>query len=857
MKQHVWRDIGVTFLLTMVILALLYPDQFIHCSRRFMMSHDTELHEENLFMLVSHFFQGGVQLYDRFDHLSNIYNLMTAGLYSIADMILAAVYLVISPLSHFSGELLHQVYSIGFYTLAAVLRILGGYLLICKFTKNKVAIVVSLIFFNVFLSSQLINRGMHTNILYSYLPLVFYFIINFFEHYKLRDFLLAALVMAIAIANSPFFALSYFYLLVHFFVISMVIVTIFYLKKIPKTFQPASWRYSLSILAIIGGILLPYIVMNHYFKTDFFIADSGLNGTQGRLQGQGIQDYFNFPGRSYAHPLLLLIKTFDYQETRWGSNWMFVGFGAFFLVVMGAVLSRQKLKHAVIWLAVFLFSLNVPANPKDIFAFAHWINVLTNPFHFLDRSFHMSALLWYFSLVPLIALGVEAVLALVLKQHEKIYQDRVLIVCGIFAGLCGLFLYFGPAGFKRYLFIQSFFIIAFLLIFSQSKYLKHVFVAAVLGVGLLGVDFWALHHYINWDLDEQVQLKAQVYKNTMSDRPQILDYQNPKIFPQRIFYKTSLSEVDPPIKTNQNAYGAFYSYCPIPERYVRPSRIYDPRPMAFKDLGDDQANALYLQRNGRNVFFAPYAMDQAKVSMGDLLANNLDRQVVLVDQSVDNLTSPDVAVKPLSLPTQLKTDFELDVDAALKIRRGDAMLYFIDLPKSFPKHVATSLFTQDYAALELTIDAKRFEPAQGYLNHAYSFDVGNVKEGKVVLRLPVDVDIRGKKAQLTLKQFDDISSVWRNTHDAWGFNYKAPKDGWIVFQYPFDPKWRIQVDGKTQNLYRANKYYMTTFLTSGEHRILLQYWPQTLLRAMLLLSAILSIVGLVYVFWEGYRREQA
>ncbi len=864
MKAQVWRDIGWTFLITMGILVILYPDQFIHCSRRFMMSHDTELHEENLFTLVSYFFQGGVQLYDRFDGISNIYNMMTAGLYSVLDMLLAGIYLVISPFCDHSGQLLHNVYSIGFYTGGAILRLLGGYLLLGKFTRNRAAIMIALVYFNVFLVSQVMNRGMHTNNLYSYLPLLFYFILNFFESFKLKELCLAALVLVIAIANAPFFALSYFYILVHFFVISCLIVCCVYSLRPVKGCvtaaikgwrQPREWKYAMGIVAAIVLLLLPYALMNHSFKTDFFIANSGLNGTQGRLQGMGISDYFAFPGRSYAHPLEFLIKAFDFSETRWGSTWMFLGFSTFFLIVCGLILSRQRLKWTIVLLAIFLFSLNIPANPKDPFAFAHWLNVLTNPFHFLDRSFHMSALLWYFSLPPLIALGVESLLALVQKRDEVIHANRVSIVLGFFLGLTGLFLYMGPPLVHAYVLTQSLIVIIFITIFRSRHVLRTPWLAIFLAVFCIGIDLCALKHYVDWDLDSQVHLKAQSYRALMTQTPQVVDYQNPKIFPQRMFYKVDPDQVEPPIQTYQNAFGAFYSHMPLPQRFVRPAYLYEPRPMIFKDLYNDRANAAYLQKDGRVIFFAPYAMDEVKVFMGTLLANNMDRQVVLLDGRTPNLTAPSAIITPLPLPEAVTKNFVLDLNKARSFKRGALVELMIDLPRDFPAYVSTSIFTQDYFALELSVDNIKCAPVQGYLSQAFSFDVQNVKEGKAAVLLPASFDPKSKQVQLTLRQFNDITGVWRNTHDSWGFNYKAPVNGWLVFHYPYDPKWSIMVDGKKEILHKANGYYLAVHLNAGEHRILLEFWPGSILRPLLLISALLSIAVVFFVFWEGYRRE--
>ncbi len=751
---------------------------------------------------------------------------MTAGLYSVLDMILAGIYVLLSPLSDHSGSFLHQVYSVGYYTGAAVIRIMGGYLLLGKFTRSRAARIIALVLANVFLSSFLINRGMQVNNLYSYLPLLLYFVLNFFENFNLKDACLAALVMALAVSNSPFFGLSYFYLIVHFFMISCAAVYAYFAlkdgsKRRVLRREPAQWGYAAAVAAVIVILILPYALMQSDFKNDFFIANSGVNGTVGRLQAAGVDAYFSFPGRSYVNPGDFLTKSVDFTLTRWGSTWMFLGVGMLFLILSGLVLSRQRLKGVIVCLTVFVLSMNIPASKDSVPGFAHWINVLTNPFHFLIRSVHMSTLLWYLTLTPLIALGAEALIALAAGRREAIHAGRLYTFLGFFAGSCVLTACLSPGRVQGYVLLQGSLIVAIMLLLSAQKQ-KMKWAAALLGVILIAVELAALKNYVDEDLDVQVHLKPQVYSGVRSAEPILLDHQNPKVFPNRAYYKNSAQPVFPPAYTYQNTYGAYYSHYPLMERFLRSPSLYEPRPLVFKDLHRDGANATYLQKDGRMMFFAPYAMDDSRVRMEDLLSLGLERQVVLLPAGSPGMVPPDQAIVPQPMPAVRPQEFALDLKKAKRIQKGTNIEWHLTLPGSFPSYVTSTVFTQDQDDLQLWMGDRSLTQVQGGLVAPYSFDVQNIKEGKAVVLLPQGIDPSSAGLKLVYKRSDGIKEIWKNTHDAWGLTIEAPVDGWVVFHYPYDPKWKIIVDGRTEALYKADHYYLAVRVTKGEHRFLLK-----------------------------------
>ena len=100
-------------------------------------------------------------------------------------------------------------------------------------------------------------------------------------------------------------------------------------------------------------------------------------------------------------------------------------------------------------------------------------------------------------------------------------------------------------------------------------------------------------------------------------------------------------------------------------------------------------------------------------------------------------------------------------------------------------------------------------------------------------------------------------SVWKNEHDNMGINYHAPREGWLIFHYPYDNRWRLTIDDKPVKLYRVNQYFLGAPIKKGEHKILIQYWPDTWLRELIFISICLTIVTFLYLMLWGIRLENS
>ncbi len=808
-------------LLNCAALAVLYPEQLLWRNTRFMFVHDTEYLLENVFALVSHFYQGDIQLYNHFDGLNMAYNQLSWGLYTLSNVLTAAVYVLVSPLLTDSARGFHEIFSVVFYAVNVLLRTVGGYLLVRKFTSNLGIITLALLWLNVFLSSQFMNNGMMTNNLYGYFPLLMYFVLNFFERLRLKDFCCALLVMAIVVANSPLFALGYFYQVVHFLIISCVLV---YVCPAPGKFF-SRWREGLRkgmnlrnvgylILAGLasGLIVCPDVILAQSLQQDFYVHGSGLGGAEGRIKDALSADgYFNMPNRAYAQPADFLNALMDYSMCAWPWTWMFVGAGVIFVCVLGLVLSTHRVKYVVVAVTILLLLVNLPSRGDAWYSLAHWLNVFTNPFHFLLRSFHMSALLWPYVLLPLIAAGTQESRNLVQEPFRFSLARRIMaLLAVVVAGIIFIGAVEGPV--KPYALAGTVMFAGFCILMHLLKSQRHrLWTAGGLLIALLVMDLAAYRVYAAWGLSPDRVITPRVF-NIPVTNPLVVDYQNPEILPLRVFYRNNPAALEPLASSFHNSYGQYYRYHNFLECYSRPPSIYEPRPRVFKDLREN----------------------------GPLLNYMISRDRMMTFSGGDDA----LAVKV----------FELDLGQAKRISRRQFMEYRVQLPKSFPSYLSTSVFTADAGLISLKLDTYNLSPVQGALTQPADFDVNNIKKGYLLFAWPVQMS-PPTRAMLRIEAPPEITKLWRYTNDELGFDYAAKKDGILTIHYPYDAKWELIIDGQVTKLHKVQDAFLGIPLKQGQHKVLLRYWPHTPLRFLLGLSMLLVIGGWAFVVVQGLKEE--
>ncbi len=812
---------------------VIFTDLFWFRNQSFMWHHDAEIPFEDIFVLISNFFQGGVQLFDRYDGMNFAYNHLGHGLYTVANIVTACVYVVLSPFFIFPGEAYHGTYSLVFHATNILIRTLGGYILLRKFKLSPPVITIALVMLNTFLSSTM-YLGFVANNLYSYFPLLAYFILNFFETFRLKDFLSILLVLTIAVAGSPLLALGYFYQNLNF----LMIVCLGYALvanrfRLPlKGFSGLPMRKIIILLGMCALILIPSMFMIKLLGSDFYVEGSGLSGTQGRLSHMfNPAKYFAPKGETILPMSDFSFKTIDFTNAAWEKSWTFWGASVVILSWLGLVCCAYRQKYIFAITAALVLLTNTPLSPLSPLAIAHWINALTHPFSFLLRSYHMPVLLLPYVIFPLVAFGLQVSYDLIKgKSSPQLPWFTALCLAGLF-----LAAWFLPLSQKLYVGTMLGIALGFVYMLSGKGVAlggsQRAQAGALLMIIFFVIDAWALREYYNNNQyhgsprdrggylakNDGRHVKPYIYEGFEDPRPLILEYQNPKILPFREYFRILPTRTDPYLHTDHGHYGAFYRYMPL-ERYFVYLDIYMLRPKIYKD----------------------WALN---TDVYQSLAQN-QRVIGLAQSKVDGPWQ--------TLPERTKR-YDLSLAKARLVGKKDFKMYLLKLPAGFPKYESTAMFTLDRNRFMLLIEGKEFLPVQGALTEPFSFDVNNVKDGYLALSVPKGMELQQANAALTLTQSGDVLDIWKNTDDALGFTFLAGSDGWLNIRYPYDPKWQASVDGKPVPIKNVGGYFLGLPLTTGEHKVLLRYWPNSPLRLFIVLSVILTFLGLIYAFAAGLR----
>jgi hypothetical protein len=886
--------ITAAFSASFLLLSLVYPDIWLWHTRRLVIVHETMAPLESTFILVSHFFHGGIQLWDRFDQMNNAYFVLSNGVYGILNIITAAVFVVLLPFFSHPGEALYHVHLFVYYGLALSLRTIGGYLLLRKFTTDRGVIFVSLLYLNLIMTGYMMTPGIVTQAVFSFLPLLLYFILSFFEEWRLRPFLLSLAVMVLCFACSPLFTLGYFYQAVHFFLLACLISFLFQRGWRKLKGRPSAGQGALSNAAIFAAcvlVVLPYLFWAKSLFRDFYVAGSGIGDTQGRFNNIfNLAGYFNIQGKAFSNPMEFLGTSLDYTHNVWGSSWAFIGAGCLGFSLVGLVLSKDKRKH-IFWITILcLILVNTACFPENFSALSIWvrnghhfkdlplyfwvtvssvthgINVLTNPFSFLVRSFQMSALLVPMFFLPLMALGLEACRQLWRREEMDIYPKRAWALAALFAFI---FVWSSAGGtqalqvfnsssvgaLKPYVMTVSgalFLFILMIKIFPAQKMQAGWMILGVVFLMDLTAGMVNASVYPRYPWDQAVPTRLSPAFTSKAVMP---DYQNPLLLSWKEFMNTTSPMIGPVIYSWQCMYGAFYQFDNI-GRFFHPWSIYEPRPKMYRNLYPDTRIQVYLERNPRSIFFADYAFDLRYLSLTDIMQANLDRRVVIVDPKEYNKAFLKKAELVYVNGPAPENFYHLRLDAAKAKKEGSStgIDYIFDLPKDFPYYLSTTVFTGDYTSWRLTAGSRTLSPMQGKLTTPWTYDVQNFHHRKLTVRGPKDETLP-QAMELTVKLPEGIRQVWKNTYDDLGLTYEAPRSGWMVFQYPYDARWELNIDGRRVPVSQVNGYFIGAPITPGQHQVLLRYWPHTILRALILVSMVLS----VYLFWkvilDGLKRQ--
>ncbi len=855
-------------LINLVVAAWLYPEFFTHLDFRLVEGNETCAPMQGVFSLISQFYQGGLQLFDRYDLINGAYTQLSVGMYTPVYFLIALGYIILSPLVKQPALFFHHWEVFAYFTFGLLLRTFGTYLLAFYMTKSRLTAVITTVWVNCFCAIALIHLGgLSISMVHDYLPLLLFCLVYYWETRSFKAIVASVLVFLLAVNNGVLYGLGYFYQTLHLFLFDMLIIWFLFQRgRKPLLKDKINWNTVVKVAAVAFVILLPVWFWAQSLVHDFEMAGSGLGGTQGRFNRiYNPVAMMHDPLRYFVSAKDILSHAYDFTVSGWYLNATFVGITSIVLAVIGLTLAKHSYKYVFMTSAVMMGFLNVPSTQGGWMVWAHWIDTVTDPFCFLVRTFHMSLLLWYLTLAIPICLGVRACIAIVRQQFDKIYANRIDYLKGALLGLLAGSFFIPNPQIKNYAVDVLGLFLVFLIVFDTRKFSvsTRIRTAAVLFLVIMGIEFRALNTYIHtpsvdmnmmyWD---GLRIKPRIYQPMYSPAvPMVLDYQNPRVLPVRFFYRADSQVIFPLLVELEGMFGQFYGYMPLATRLAQEGSLYVPREKIFKGVDKDGLIQEYIHRDGRIMYMADAAIAPDPQKFAAILASHLDRRVVQAEGGHAELIQN---FKDLNLPAALpqnflRHDYAFTLEKARSRRRPEGMEYQWPLPKDFPKYLATGVLTPDVYLWHCLVNGRELLPAQGALVYPGTFDVNNLRDGYMTVLLSQDDVLGPEPLQLHVLTPAELKEVWRNTEDQFGLTYTAARDGWWVIHMPYDPHWQLFVDGLKTPVTQINHYFIGTPLSAGEHKILLSYWPESPLRALVLLSTLMAWAVMAFVFRTTYR----
>jgi hypothetical protein len=833
-KREVWRETFSVASLSFLLMCILRPEFFVAAQIRFTGGHDIEVPFTAAFMHAEYFMNGAVDLWNRFEQFNNSYLHLGGMIHSPIAVLEGALFAPFREFLTRPGEAFHHFHAIAYYFIACLVRTAGGVALLSLFGVGGLSRVICLVLLNTVMAGQT-YVGNLTGFTYSLCPLIIFFIeyLRRERQFVLVFWTLAALTTAFS--TTPLFALSYFYLPVHFLIFGQAILAAVEWYKSRTKKRTSShlpwkrWDLGLGALAIvwIGATNLKlFLVMAKTYS----LFGSGLNGTSGRF-GRALNPVAYFRGVMGGAPWHEFFKNvMNFEFNDWIHSWMYVGALTFGLSIVGLILSRRREKWVYAATVVLVILVQFDRQAFSIGHIAHVISAFTNPFSFLTVNFHMSSLFVFYFMLPLVAFGLEE-----LHARRGPPKTRKAMAIGVLICVAVFSVLENPKG-PAVLSVAVLAILITLLLFHRKD--------KQLSVGLLFMallmDLVGFRRFLQVTPYTNDKIQPRLFKGLEDSGPVVIDYQNPEAMPlpMHLYVGPERDLAGPESPSTDPMYpgpavyfvrsddpGAFFHtiFC---SRNFAKKRLYEQRHIQYVTADEDPILERHLTQHDSFIYHAQVALDADKHSLSELTTARVDdRAVLLKDSGAESPVGISSSLpKLISPPSPLALEkFALDVAAGTLRARPELVELDIPLPKEFPNWMNTTIFGRDRKTIRLKVDGKEYVAAQGHLIRPYTFDVGNVRTGFLVAALPT----AQTPASIVLEVDRDpiIKSVWRRTNDVIGLDYMAPSDGWLVMRNPYEEGWRATVDGARTPVHIANTTSMAVRVHRGLNKVLFEYKP--------------------------------
>lgn len=848
-----WVHVLLSTLLSWGVMCLVFPDLAVRHAVSFIRFADSEFNYCGVFAFLTNAYHGGIQLWSPYDQMPLAFYYLTGGMVTFGNVMFAGLYAVLSPLFDSPAEAYHTLYSIAYTIPSGFVRAAGCYLLLRRFIRSDALLLVLTVYGGTLLAPHY-YLGLNCANLYSFFPLLVHFALRMFERPNWTDLSLTLLVATVCVSGDALVGVGYFYQGVHLTLVPMAVwaLTTRRRQEAEASVRDGGWRGFALIAGLCALMILPWIYM---LMTNY--GDYEVMHDKTRFVGMRPFSPASYLSRSaqYAPQPEFLMRIINFRDNRWGDSWLFLGYGVVASWIIGAFVSKDRRRHIFIAAGLLFYLVNSPRQfgwtPSGV---AHWINATTNPFAFVARSFHMTgAFLLPWVVLPVAAMGLQA-----LFGKDGGNWIRRGLACAALAGFTfcagrGL-----GADVRSYLQLGLVLSVLLIVLSGLGKVPRRLRVSLlVLMIAVMAHrDASAMSEYMR-QVSDQVRTIPHHFKRKRP--PTFLDAQNPKILPYRDSYNREPLPTIPgyllvdPI----NMQGVFYRYVNL-RKFFAPLSEYRPRHRSYSALSSDPEVRGYVESRSELVARAVLAVPDEPDTLARIVRTGRQYDVIVVDRPAPEpyyTTQWPEALPRASFPREPeRSEIRLWHDGRPTMTPEGLRIYHYPLPAQVPKWLASGIFSEDRHHLEVACAGRKLVQAQGRLTLPFSYDLRNLRSDhlsvawigrdeprEVILRYPVS---GGGGAMINI----------RFSPDRLSYDYRMPWHGWMLMHYPYDPKWRLSVDGEVVPVYRANRCFMAVPLGPGEHRIDWVYWPGTPLRPLIALSVAISVVCTFGAITVGFKR---
>ncbi len=868
--KSITLQIAMAMVLAYGLGIIFFPERFWQFNATFVDYTDSMLSYAGAFFITNGLYHGGINLWDRYDQMPATFFHLNFAMYKFSNVLTAIAYVPFSWFVDHQAQFFHQLFSFIFITSTMIIRMVGLWALFGLFLEHQGVRVFATAYASVIYAPQFM-MGLSTNIIYALFPLMMFYWLRFIQTRRWQDLGVLILIWLYCVGSDLFCGLGYLYQSLHFLIVPGCVMMLWVsgwqwesLRGWGKSLAAdvklgLASSYRVKILVVISALLLMILTNAALVKWHYHDYEFGLD--QSRMKDPlSVSAYFKRPS-AWAPQEGIVKRSLDFTENRWSLDWLYQGPLFLSLVMIGAVVLKDRRKWVLLVCAGLYVLINSPRDATGLSALAHWINALSNPFKFLPRSMHMScALLLPFILMPLMAVGLQYLWALACRQGKFLPGIIGAVWLMVVMAVVGWLQLPHAAGLVTVITVSTLIVVILTGILIKPNALRMTVIIVLLG-GVLLADGWAMSQYVR-GLLATVLIKPRVLLADETVVPGILDYQNPRSMPYRAHFSlmrhtqedTYLSEA------GANAPGMVFRYTNM-MRYYQPISNYLPRHRSFGEWFNDKGLMyVYLNAVQRSMIFVPFDLSSQKANVLDLINQGLAHTAVVIDDPQGNRPglTPGLIDARRPMPAFKLVKETIDLNALAWHRQGELMVVSVDLPAEIPSWLTTGVLTPDKNLMSLEGIAGEntvvFKPVQGALVMPWTYDINNIHQGRLTLAIPQSALAPSRVVLQYLK--DSVFNVQRLSHDSLSVEINAAESGWVVFHEPYDARWVVTVDGKRVPFYKANHSFIAVALKPGVHQVKLSYMPGSWLRWAIAFSALAGLMVLPWFLLRVFKEEQ-